>query len=213
MLIFDRSRLEHFTSKDRTVSAHFVSELKKEYTIRAEHLVLATGYETAKYLPKNVVKLHSSYALISKPFENSVWDTLKWPDHCLIWETKRPYPYLRTTPDRRILIGGLDEPFYNPEKRDSKIGKKMIELEDMFKEYFPNLPFLPAYTWAGTFAETKDTMPYIGELPKLPHCYFACGFGGNGITFSAIAGELIRDAILGCENPAAEIFGLQRESH
>ena len=32
-------------------------------------------------------------------------------------------------------------------------------------------------------------LPYIGVLPEHPHTYFALGYGGNGITFSAVAAD------------------------
>ena len=64
--------------------------------------------------------------------------------------------------------------------------------------------------WAGTFGETKDGLAYIGAHPRLPHAYFALGYGGNGITYSLIAAEIIRDDILGRKNPAAKIFAFGR---
>ena len=60
--------------------------------------------------------------------------------------------------------------------------------------------------WAGTFAQTEDGLPYVGALEKYPGCYFALGYGGNGITFSLIAAQIIRDAILGRPNRSAVCF-------
>jgi glycine/D-amino acid oxidase-like deaminating enzyme len=44
----------------------------------------------------------------------------------------------------------------------------------------------------------------------LPNSYFALGFGGNGITFSLIAAEIISDLISGNKNADATIFGFDR---
>ena len=38
-------------------------------------------------------------------------------DVILLWEAARPYFYLRTTEDGRLIMGGLDEPFRNPDLR------------------------------------------------------------------------------------------------
>ena len=46
-----------------------------------------------------------------------------------------------------------------------------------------------AFSWCGTFAETPDGLAYIGGHPDAPRCRFALGFGGNGITYSAIAAQ------------------------
>jgi glycine/D-amino acid oxidase-like deaminating enzyme len=79
-----------------------------------------------------------------------------------------------------------------------------------FNKLFPDVKLEVAYTWAGTFGETKDGLPYIGVHPRYPHAYFALGYGGNGITFSVIAAEIIRDYVTGHTNPDARIFRFGR---
>ena len=80
----------------------------------------------------------------------------------------------------------------------------------MFNEKFPDKTFKPDYKWAGTFASTKDGLPFIGIHKKYPHAFFALGFGGNGITFSLIASEIITDLFHKAKNPHAELFSFQR---
>jgi glycine/D-amino acid oxidase-like deaminating enzyme len=41
----------------------------------------------------------------------------------------------------------------------------------------------------------------------MPGCYAALGYGGNGITFSMIAAQMISRALLGLADPDADIFG------
>lgn len=175
-------------------------------TIRAKRLVIAAGYESQAYLHQKVENLNSSYAIISEPMP----DLSFWYENCLIWETARPYLYMRTTSDHRILVGGRDETFYNPDKRDRLIAKKARQLKKDFIEKFPDIPFKTDFRWAGTFSETKDGLPFIGESKERPCTYFALGFGGNGITFSVIAAEIIRDLYLGKPNKDAEIFAFDR---
>jgi glycine/D-amino acid oxidase-like deaminating enzyme len=67
-----------------------------------------------------------------------------------------------------------------------------------------------AYRWAGTFGETKDGLAYIGQVPQMPRCYFVLGFGGNGITYSLIASEIVRDALIGRSNADARLFRFDR---
>jgi glycine/D-amino acid oxidase-like deaminating enzyme len=67
-----------------------------------------------------------------------------------------------------------------------------------------------AYSWAGTFGETRDGLAYIGKNRGMPHAYFALGYGGNGITYSLIAAEIIRDDFLGRRNPDARLFKFER---
>jgi glycine/D-amino acid oxidase-like deaminating enzyme len=175
-------------------------------TIKAKKLVLACGYETLHYIPKKIADLYSTYALVTEP----VAPEHIWHESSLIWETATPYLYFRITDDNRILIGGKDDEFYNPEKRDASIKKKAKLLEAAFSKRFPTIPIRTDFRWAGTFATTADGLPYIGTIPQRLNTYFALGFGGNGITYSVIAAEIIRDMITGKENHDAALFSFTR---
>lgn len=76
---------------------------------------------------------------------------------------------------------------------------------------FPDLSFKVDFSWAGTFAETEDGLPYIGSIKQLPNTYFALGYGGNGITFSQIAAEILSDLLLGVKNKDAKIYSFDRK--
>jgi glycine/D-amino acid oxidase-like deaminating enzyme len=44
----------------------------------------------------------------------------------------------------------------------------------------------------------------------MPRCHFALGFGGNGVVYSAVASEIIRDAPLERPNANAHLFRFDR---
>lgn len=176
-------------------------------TIRARHVVIASGYEADALLPDRLTELVSTFALISEP----IAEFSGWPENrCLIWETADPYVYLRTTPEGRAIIGGMDVPFRDPAARDRAVAAKAARLHARFRQFLPRIAFEPAYAWAGTFAKTRDGLPFIGPHPRVPHTWFALGYGGNGITFSLIAAELLRDRILGRPNIEDRYFGFGR---
>ena len=174
--------------------------------VECSYLVIACGYESEKYIPKKIQEKHSTYALVSEPMAQQDF----WHRDALIWETAIPYTYLRTTPDHRILIGGRDDDFYNPAKRDASIRKKKQNLERIFGKMFPAIPFKTDYAWAGTFCSTKDGLPYIGSIPERPRTYFALGFGGNGITFSYLAADIITSLIKKQQHEHAAVFAFNR---
>ena len=181
--------------------------IKNGHTITAGKLVYATGYEVLNYIHKPIVKLHSTYATISESFSEAPrfgkYDGV-------IWNTSDPYLYLRTTPDRRIIIGGRDEMFFSPGKRDKLIPAKARQLKKDFKKLFPDKEFNTEFSWTGIFGSTKDGLPFIGPYKRLPNSYFALGFGGNGITFSQVAGEIIADLIKKKKNKDLPIFSFDR---
>jgi len=201
--IFDRTTV----TKTRLTPRGVELLIEGKFSVRARHRVVATGYEADGMLPKRVTEWYSTYALISEPV-----DSLRdWPDNgCLLWDTADPYLYLRSTEDLRVIVGGYDEPFRTAAGRDRKLGAKTGALKRRFAQLFPRIPLEVAYSWAGTFAGTKDGLPLIGAHPEMPHTWFALGYGGNGITYSLLAAELIRDRILGRKNRDAEIFGFER---
>lgn len=157
-------------------------------------------------LGHRIVNLNSSFAFVSEPVDAFPG----WWEKCLLWETARPYLYMRTTADGRVIVGGDDVVYRNPLRRDAAVGNKAAKLEKRFREMFPEIDMQPAYVWAGTFGETKDGLAYIDNIPECRHCFFTLGFGGNGITYSVVAAEIIGDAIHGRTHPDAHLFRFGR---
>jgi glycine/D-amino acid oxidase-like deaminating enzyme len=50
----------------------------------------------------------------------------------------------------------------------------------------------------------------LAAIINYPIVFFALGYGGNGITFSLIAAEILTDLITGKKNKDASIFSLHR---
>lgn len=199
-------RIHERTAVEQTRFTRRGVELKtaRSGTVRARRLVIAAGYEAGAFLPETVTALHSTFAIVTHPVKNFTG----WPaDRGLIWETARPYIYLRTTEDDRLIIGGYDEPFCDPRARDRLLGAKRAALHRRLKQLFPRIAFEVSGAWAGTFAVTAHGLPYIGRHPAVPHTWFALGFGGNGIVFSQLAAGLIRDQLQGRPNSDEALFG------
>ena len=77
---------------------------------------------------------------------------------------------------------------------------------------FPHVPMQPAFAWAGTFAETDDGLPWIGESPEHERrLLFAMAYGGNGITYSMLGAGLIRALVERRKHPLQALFGFQRQ--
>lgn len=173
--------------------------------IRARHVIVAAGYEAMKFLPKPVADLNSTYAIVTEPVNSFEG----WPERSLIWESARPYVYLRTTTDDRIMVGGGDDPFRDPEHRDARVPKKAAQLLAKARKLFPHIEMEIAYAWAGTFAETETGLPFIGAHPKRDgRILYALAYGANGIPFSAMAGEILTASILGKTHRYKETFRL-----
>lgn len=175
-------------------------------TVRCRYAVVAAGFEAGRFLPEKVMKLTSTYALISHPVD----ERRLWPERALIWETSDPYLYIRTSGANRIIVGGEDEDFSDPERRDKLLRKKTEVLESKFRQLLPEVPFAPEMAWCGTFSTTDDGLPFIGARKAGDRIYFDLGYGGNGITFSVIGAQIIRRALSGTPDEFDDVFGFGR---
>ncbi|MEP6940390.1 MAG: FAD-dependent oxidoreductase [Rudaea sp.] len=201
--IFDRSEMLSFKPAPRGVEL----QVQRDVRIRCEHLVIAAGYEAQKYLPATVAKNRSSYALVTEPPLGGV-GILK---DTLLWESARPYLYLRSTSDGRVLVGGEDDNVDIPIKRDALVRAKSRRLMKKLHRLLPNTPFEEGFSWAGTFAETRDGLPFFGPHRKLDkRVHFAMAYGGNGITYSAIGAEIILAHVLSRKHELMRLFSFDR---
>lgn len=178
------------------------------HVVRARSVIAATGYESTQWLARRPAALRNTYAMVSEPILPDMSEA--WPERCLIWETGHPYLYLRITADGRVIVGGEDDRFRTPAARDRRIERKVEKLVAKVALLMPHLALEPAYTWAGTFGETADALPRIGPVDGKPNLFVAACYGGNGITFSMLAAELLESRIKGEAHPLAECVRCDR---
>lgn len=173
-------------------------------TITASHVVLATGYELLDPVREKRHEIISTWAIATRRQRRNAL----WPGEALIWEASDPYLYLRTTHDGRIICGGEDAEFQDEARRDALIGEKTARIVKKLGKLLPAIDPTPDFVWAGSFGNTTTGLPLIGPVPGKPRLYALMGYGGNGITFSRIAAELIRTHLDGGEDEDADIFAL-----
>lgn len=174
---------------------------KSGHRIQARHLVFATGYEIPDQVPRKGHTIASTWAIATRPQKRRLW-----PEQCMIWEAADPYLYLRTTPDGRVICGGEDEEFSESEKRDALMTRKTATLTRKLARLFPDLDTTPEFAWTGAFGQSTTGLPIIGQVPDMPHCWVALGYGGNGITYSRIAADIICGALTGRADVDADLY-------
>jgi glycine/D-amino acid oxidase-like deaminating enzyme len=177
--------------------------------VRAKRLVFATGYESASMLKQKVVRLRSTFALATEPVAPNHFPA--WLAGHVVWESGAPYFYMRSGPDRRLLMGGEDSPFKSAATNQRVLSRRTDNILAAFGSLLPRVPLEVAYTWAGVFGETADGLGYFGESPEFPGVDFVLGFGGNGITFSALMAEMLAHKYrTGRDADGARLFGFGR---
>lgn len=181
---------------------HSVTAVTKQgLQIEAEHVVLCTGYEMLKLVPSAGHTIASTWAIATRPQPKRLW-----PEQALIWEASNPYLYLRSTADGRVICGGEDEEFSDETARDVLLPSKRQRLQLKLAALLPQLDCRAEFCWTGSFGQSSTGLPSIGRVPGHRRCYAVMGYGGNGITFSMLAAELIQAALGGRRDPDADLF-------
>jgi glycine/D-amino acid oxidase-like deaminating enzyme len=182
-------------------------QLKNGRQIEARSVILATGYVMPAIIHSTVQTISSSWAIATRPQPQKVWK-----DGALIWENSKDYLYARTTSAGRIIIGGEDsDEIVEPDARDRLIPEKSRVLAQKLAALWPVADVDIEFRWSGTFDTTRDGLPLIGPAPNVKGIYAAYGYGGNGITFSFLAAQLIGDLIAGSSSRLLTDFALDRD--
>jgi len=202
--VHDRTAVTTIEATARGVRLHTADGAR----VHAGHLIVAAGYAGQQWLSQRVARNRSSYAFVTDPLDDREAGALR---HTMMWETARPYLYLRGTADGRIIAGGEDDDIDLPARRDARVLSKAAKLCRKIGKAMPDLRLRPVFAWGGTFAETADGLPFFGAHAEHgSRVLFAMAYGGNGITYSMLGAGLLRATIERRAHPLAELFGFGR---
>jgi glycine/D-amino acid oxidase-like deaminating enzyme len=177
------------------------------HLIEATHVVLATGYVMPEFLRSELHSIVSSFAIATVPQR----DAALW-GNALIWEAAENYLYVRTAPGGRVIAGGEDDrQAVEPEARDALMPQKASAILDRLSSLRPEVQPHAEFTWSGAFGTTADGLPLIGRVPGHPGIHAAYGYGGNGITFSYLAAQMIGEMVEGRHRPWFDDFAIDRD--
>jgi glycine/D-amino acid oxidase-like deaminating enzyme len=179
--------------------------------IDAKQVVIATGYATRYFRPlAGRFKLRHTYVLATNRINTRARRQLGM-GQLMLWDTERPYHYVRWTSDRRLMLGGADHPVKPGARRGFQFADATGELRDYFERLYPALADVGIDTaWEGLFAMTPDGLPYIGPHRWYPRHAFALGYGGNGMTFAALAARILVEQWHGIVAPDHALFAFNR---
>jgi len=186
---------------DKEKDAMIVST-KNGYSIQARHVIFAAGYEGIEIKQEKKASFVSTFTVTT----NQVDDLSDWYNRTLIWETARPYIYMRTTNDNRIIIGGLDDNTNYPEDRDSKLVNKRNLLIEELNKRFPTINAQAEYYLTAFYGGIVDGIPIIGQYEDFPSCYFLFAFGDNGTVYSQLLSKIIATDIIEGKSPDLDLY-------
>lgn len=118
-------------------------------------------------------------------------------------DTRTLRHYYRLLPDNRLQIGSRAA----ITGRDAANPAHLQSLKEGMYRKFPALRGIDLdYSWWGWVDVSHDMMPRITAMPGLPGAFYALGYGGNGVMYSAQAGRRMAQLVAGQAVPELPIF-------
>ncbi|RDD85271.1 FAD-binding oxidoreductase [Streptomyces parvulus] len=105
--------------------------------------------------------------------------------------------YLRSEGDRLLFAAAKpDEADGYRVSVDWPWMEKVLEAGTVRFPWLADLPLDRAGCWAGTYENTPDHYPVLGESADAPGWVNACGFSGHGVIQAPMAGQLVAEEIV-----------------
>ncbi|PMR72456.1 NAD(P)/FAD-dependent oxidoreductase [Billgrantia endophytica] len=165
--------------------------------VKARAVGIATGGYTSQSLHrqvKNRLLPILSNSVVTRPLTMDEIDACSLRTHQVITDTRVLRHYYRLLPDNRLQIGsrsaitGRDAP---RQKYENVLVGNMVRK-------FPALAGIPLdYSWWGWVDVSHDMMPRIHQPDPRESIFYALGYGGNGVMYSAQAGRRLAQWIAG----------------
>lgn len=126
----------------------------------------------------------------------------------LAYDMYDPYHYYRTQEidgKKYLIVGGYD----HKTAHESNTNQSFQELEAHIRKHYDVAEV--NYQWSSQYYEPADGLPYIGRLPgHAENIFVATGYGGNGMTYSAVSAMLLSKMILNEESHYIHVFNPNR---
>lgn len=177
-------------------------------TVRARAVAVATaGYAPRSLHPRlrdRIMPIMSN-SITTRVLSAAELEACGFRVHSPLTDTRTLRHYYRLLPDNRVQIGSRAA----ITGRDADNPAHLAGLREGLARKFPALRGIPLdYSWWGWVDVSHDMMPRITAMPGLPNAYYALGYGGNGVMYSAQAGRRMAQMVAGRESdvPNLPIF-------
>ncbi len=166
-------------------------------TVRARAVGVATGGYTSQGLHpllKNRIMPILSKAIVTRPLTAAEKDACNFRSTLVITDTRTLRHYYRLLPDDRVHIGSRS----GITGADAANPRHLTVLIDGLNRKFPALTGIDIdYSWWGWVDVSHDMMPRIVQPDPKQTLFYALGYGGNGLMYSAQAGRRMAEQIAG----------------
>lgn len=128
-----------------------------------------------------------TYIMVSAPMDEGLYERSINTPHA-IYDTRFASDYYRRLPEGRLLWGGRVSLFAHPQNIAEELTKDALKVYPQLQGHLR-----PDFAWGGVLAYPSHKMPMLSRLKDGLWCN--TGFGGHGICPTAVAGEVMADAL------------------
>lgn len=166
-------------------------------TVRARAVAFATaGYTSPGLHPLTSHRLMPilSNSIVTRPLSDAEISALNFKTRIPLTDTRTLRYYYRLMPDNRFQIGSRSA----ITGADATNQKHLDLLITGLNRKFPSLKGIDIeYSWWGWVDVSHDMMPRIVQPEPGNSLFYAMGYGGNGVMYSAQAGRRLAQIIAG----------------
>jgi glycine/D-amino acid oxidase-like deaminating enzyme len=176
--------------------AAYISAATSQGEVKATTLVYATEIPDDAHILQLRCTPYRSYVMACR-LNND-----QYPDG-MVYDMKNPYSYFHTEEIdgiQYLIAGGFDQTTGHEADNETFFTQQ----EAFLRTHFDIASI--AYKGTSTCYNTEDGLPYIGLLPGHDAIYTGTGYSGNGLVSGTLAGQMIADAIVGKDNPYADLL-------
>jgi glycine/D-amino acid oxidase-like deaminating enzyme len=181
--------------------------------VRARAVAVATGGYTGEHLHPDLrgrIMPILSNSLVTRPMTSSEKAKCNFLTTEAITDTRTLRFYYRRLPDDRLQIGSRS----SITGMDAGNPKHLQLLLDAIGRKFPPLRDISIdYSWWGWVDVSHDMMPRVWQPDPGHGVYYALGYGGNGVSYSAQAGRRMAQLVAGKKVPRLPIFDSPLPTH
>lgn len=166
-------------------------------TVRARAVAIATAGYTAPGmhdLTRHRLMPILSNSIVTRPLTEAERLACNFKSKLVLTDTRTLRHYYRQLPDGRVQIGSRS----SITGADAENPKHLNALIEGLGRKFPALRGIEIdYSWWGWVDVSHDMMPRIFQPDPARTIYYALGYGGNGVMYSAQAGRRMAQLVAG----------------
>ncbi|MFT4267261.1 MAG: FAD-dependent oxidoreductase [Xenophilus sp.] len=181
-------------------------------TVRARAVGIATGAYTAPGLHGSLKNRYFpvlSNSIVTRPLTDAEVAATNFKTRIAITDTRTLRFYYRLLPGNRLQIGSRSA----ITGADAHREQHYRLLTDGIARKFPPLKGIQVdHSWWGWVDVSHDMMPRVAQPDPKQQVFYALGYGGNGVSFSAHAGRRMAQRIAGQADPLFGVLPIYRDA-